>query len=111
MQAIFFNPRAGGYIGEGTMKVASILIFFAVYLAAASTLVSPALAWDWPIFGFGPGPGAPLENGPLPSAILPGTVEWASQPGCAVQLVLPGYAYGLDAFQGSIGFGPVFRAR
>ncbi|HTY90191.1 MAG TPA: hypothetical protein VMC84_03355 [Methanocella sp.] len=83
------------------------MIIVSICLAAASMAAAPAFAWDWPIMGFGPGAGAPLTNGPLPSTILPGTIEWAYQPGCAAQLVLPGYTYGRDAFSGNVGVGPV----
>jgi len=88
------------------MKVGRILVLMIMCTALAGSAAAPAFAWYWPIFGFGPGAGAPAANGPLPSSILPGTIEWASQPECSAQLVLPGYTYGLDAFSGDIAVGP-----
>ena len=89
------------------MKVVSVLIVAIIYVVVVLLASLPAQAWSWPIFGFGPGPGAPLARGPLPSSILPGTFEWALQPECPAQLVLPGYSYGINAFQGNVGFGLV----
>ncbi len=100
-QAIFIILQSRGYL-ELCMKVVRILIV-AIICALLASL--PAQAWSWPIFGFGPGPGAPLAKGPLPSSILPGTFEWALQPACPARLVLPGYSYGIDAFQGNVVFG------
>ena len=77
----------------------------AICLAAASISAEPGGAWYWPIFGFGPGPCPPPASGVVPSPILPGTFEWATQITGPARLIQPGYAYGLDAFHGSITLG------
>ncbi len=86
------------------MKVIRTIIFAALFLAIGALAVAPASAWYLPVFGFGP------LNGPFvgpygPATISPGTPEWVAPCIGRAQLVLPGQAFGIDAFHNSVGVG------
>jgi hypothetical protein len=93
------------------MKRGGSLIILMVFICAATQAIMPASGWLWPIFGMGPpvvgcpnvcgGSGLP----PPLDAMTPGTYQWGYPPVGRAELVVPGCAYGLNAFHGSINLG------